>query len=175
MKYAITGHTKGIGQALYEKLSPNAVGFSKSTGFDIKSKESREQIIKLSEDCKVFVNSAYDDDGQVKLLYELFDSWKDEDKIIVNIGSETTSGIKSHAHSYSAYKAALDKASEQLSFLNKSCKVMNIKFGWVGTERIINLANPKSFIRVEDACDIILDSIRMSKHYRLTDLLIRPN
>lgn len=35
MKYAVTGHTLGIGKAIYEELSPNCIGFSKSTGYDI--------------------------------------------------------------------------------------------------------------------------------------------
>jgi hypothetical protein len=31
MKIAITGHTQGIGKRLFERLSPNILGFSKSS------------------------------------------------------------------------------------------------------------------------------------------------
>ena len=175
MKYAITGHTKGIGQRLFEKLSPDALGFSKSTGYDITDSKFRNTIIQASRDCEVFINNAFQDDGQVQLLYELFDSWKNEKKIIINIGSETTCGIKNYSHPYAAYKAALDKASEQLSHLNMPCRVVNIKFGWVGSNRVLENFNPKSYIELNDACDIILDSIKLSYNYRLTELLVRPN
>lgn len=175
MKYAITGHTQGIGQALFKKLLPDALGFSKSTGYDILIQESRNKIIQTSKHCEVFINNAFQENGQIKLLYELFELWKNEKKIIINIGSETTCGIKKHPHSYAAYKAALDKASEQLSHLNMPCRVVNIKFGWVGTDKILKHFNPESYIELDDACDIILDSIELSYKYRLTDLLVRPN
>jgi NAD(P)-dependent dehydrogenase (short-subunit alcohol dehydrogenase family) len=175
MKYAITGHTRGIGHGLFKKLSPDAIGFSKSTGYNILIEESRNKIIQYSKDCDVFINNAYSEDGQLKLLYELFDSWKNEKKIIINIGSETTCGIKKHAHPYAAYKAALDKSSEQLSHLNLPCKVVNIKFGWVGTNRVITNYNPASYISIDDACDIIIDTISWSQKHRVTEILVRPN
>lgn len=175
MKYAITGHTRGIGQGLFKKLSHAAIGFSKSNGYDILNSESRNKIIQDSKDCEVFINNAFQKNGQIELLYELFDSWKNENKIIINIGSDTTCGIKKYFHPYAAYKAALDKASEQLSHLNMPCKVVNIKFGWVGTDRVLENFNPKSYIELNDACDIILNSINLSYNYRLTELLIRPN
>lgn len=39
MKYAITGHTYGIGEGLYNRLMNNSIGFSKSTGYDITKKK----------------------------------------------------------------------------------------------------------------------------------------
>jgi short-subunit dehydrogenase involved in D-alanine esterification of teichoic acids len=175
MKYSITGHTQGIGQKLFERLSPDAVGFSKSTGHDIMQIEDRLAIIAGSKDSEIFINNAFQSDAQVKLLYELFEIWKNEKKIIINIGSETTCGIKKHAHPYAAYKAALDKSSEQLSHLNLPCKVVNIKFGWVGTNRVITNYNPASYISIDDACDIIIDTISWSQKYRVTEILVRPN
>ena len=108
------------------------------------------------------------------MLYELYDSWKDSNKIIVNIGSETTCGIKKHPHVYTAHKVALDKASEQLSHLNSKCKVLNIRFGWVGTARILNNYNPASYIEVEDAVTYIIEQINWSSKYRITESLLRP-
>ena len=90
MKYAITGHTQGIGLALANLLTPNYIGFSSRNGYDITVKENRETIILQSADCDVFINNAYADFNQVTLLYELFKIWKGSDKIIVNIGSSTT-------------------------------------------------------------------------------------
>ena len=174
IKYAVTGHTHGIGKQLFERVSPNVIGFSRSTGYNITEKECRKHIITLSQECDVFVNNAYDEFGQVLMLYELYDSWKDSNKIIVNIGSETTCGIKKHPHKYTAHKAALDKASEQLSHLNSNCKVINVRFGWVGTERILTNYSPASYIEVDDAVSYILEQIKWSSKYRVTESLLRP-
>lgn len=174
MKYAITGHTQGIGKCFFETVSPACIGFSKSSGYDITDKECRTNIIELSHDCDVFINNAYEDIGQVSLLYELYDSWKDSNKTIVNIGSDTTCGIKKHPHLYTAHKIALDKASEQLSHLNSKCKVINIRFGWVGTPRVLNNYNPTSYIEVKDAVAYIIEQINWSSKYRVTDCLMRP-
>jgi short-subunit dehydrogenase len=174
MKYAITGHTQGIGLALSNLLTPNYIGFSRSNGYDITIKENRETIIQQSADCDVFINNAYADFNQVNLLYELYDNWKDSVKIIVNIGSETTCGIKNHSHIYTAHKISLDKASEQLSHLDNRCGVINIRFGWVGTSRVLTKFNPKSYIDVDDAAKYITEQINWAIKYRVTECLIRP-
>ena len=49
MKYAITGHTSGIGKALYENYLPNAIGFSRSNGFNIST--DIRKIIHESKNC----------------------------------------------------------------------------------------------------------------------------
>jgi short-subunit dehydrogenase len=174
MKYAITGHTQGIGKSLFTRLSPNCIGFSRTTGHDINIKQNRETIISDSVDCDVFINNAYSDINQVNLLYELYENWKDLNKIIVNIGSDTTCGIKKHPHIYTAHKIALDKASEQLSHLNNNCKVINIRFGWVGTLRVITKFNPKYYIDVDDAAKYIVEQTIWSTKYKVTECLIRP-
>lgn len=173
--FAITGHTRGIGNALATLVSPEYKGFSRSNGYDIRIKDSRTKIIEESSDCDIFVNCAYcGDDSQTTLLYELFDKWKNSCKIIVNIGSETTEGIKSKPWPYTAHKASLDKASQQLSHLNMPCKVINIRFGYVGTERVMKDYNPKQYILPEDAAGFILNQLEISKKYRLTESLLRP-
>ena len=174
MKYAISGHTAGIGAALFNTIQPNCIGFSNSTGYDITVKDARTKIIENSMNSDVFINNAFSGIAQVYLLYELYEQWKNLDKIIVNISSDTTCGIKNHMHIYSAYKMALDKASEQLSHLNNKCKVINIRFGWVGTQKILDNYKPKSYIELEDATKYILEQVNWSLKYRVTDCLLRP-
>lgn len=174
MNYAITGHTEGIGLSLAKLVNPNYIGFSRSTGHDITVKEIRKSIILQSADCDVFVNNAYADFNQVNLLYELFDYWKGSNKIIVNIGSATTCGIKTFPHIYTAHKIALDKASEQLSHLNDPCKVINIKFGWVGTQRVLSNYKPESYIDVDDAAKYIIEQINWAIKYRVNECLMQP-
>jgi short-subunit dehydrogenase len=60
-KVAITGHTRGIGASLTQKLSSecNVLGFSRSNGYDISKDEDLIRIIDETLDCEVFVNNAY--------------------------------------------------------------------------------------------------------------------
>ena len=83
MKYAVTGHTQGLGKGIFDRLSPNCLGFSKSTGYDITNRSDRYKIIDEGKDCDVFINNATQDLGQTQLLIELFYTWKDLDKTII--------------------------------------------------------------------------------------------
>ena len=67
MKIAITGHTQGIGKCAFERLSPNIIGFSKSTGYDITKFNDRKRIIEESKDCDIFINNANAGFGQTYL------------------------------------------------------------------------------------------------------------
>ncbi len=171
-KYAITGHTDGIGQCLFSKI--HSTGFSRTNGYDISTKDGRQRIINESANCNIFVNNACSNFHQVDMLYEIFDSWKDSNKIIINIGSNTTDGIKSYVHPYAAHKAALHKASEQLSNMKTVCKVTNIKFGWIGTERVIEKFNPSKYILVNDAAEFIISQVEWLKKYRMTESTLMP-
>ena len=174
-KFAITGHTKGLGKALANKIVTPVLGFSRSSGHDISTEDGRLDIVAQSADCNVFINCAYCGDlSQVDMLYSIYNSWKDRDSLIINIGSETTSGIKKHIWPYAAHKASLDKASEQLSFLNNKCKVVNFKFGYINSDRVIRDINPNEYIDINDASNYILDNIEFAFKYRLTEILLRP-
>lgn len=174
MKYAITGHTQGIGKSLFDRLSPNCLGFSRSTGYDITSKLDRSRIILAALDCDIFINNAHDGFSQTEMLYDMFAAWKGQDKLIVNIGSDTTSGIKKKVWKYSSEKAALDKANEQLGFLSDPCKVSMIRFGYVGTDRIINTYSPTSYITIQDSTSFILEQLVWMKRYRVIDVTLVP-
>lgn len=169
---SITGHTQGIGKVLFEHFG--GIGFSRTNGYDITDALDRRAIVEESEECDIFINNAFTSFYQTILLYEMFESWKDKNKLIINIGSETTCGIKNKPQQYTAAKAALDKASEQLSHLNKPCKVVNVRFGYVNTERIVKTINPKEFIPIENIPPIIENVINLSTFCRPTEFLIRP-
>ena len=92
MKYSITGHTRGIGKCAFERLSPNVIGFSKSTGYDITNFSDRKRIIDESANCDVFINNAYNyedwDNSQLDMLKEIYADWiADKDKCIINMSS----------------------------------------------------------------------------------------
>lgn len=174
MKYAITGHTAGLGLSFYNKLSPDCLGFSRATGYDISKSEDRARIIQEAKNCDVFINNAHVGYHQTELLYELFAVWKGNDKLIISIGSDTTSGIKKEAKEYTAQKASLDKANEQLAFLRDKCKVSMIKYGFVGTERIIKKYNPDSWIDPIDAAEFLVDQISWCRKYRMVETMLKP-
>jgi len=159
MKYAITGHTSGIGQTIYDRLSPNIVGFSRTNGYDISKTDDRARIISEVADCDVFINNADDGKGSQLLLFtELFASWKDQSKKIINVGSQISEVALAHNHQlieYKKHKVALKLASM------KSVGVCEVKykwFGYVSTPKILaKYSNSNfTFITVEQAADIIL-------------------
>jgi hypothetical protein len=162
MKYAITGHTQGIGQGLYQRLSPDARGFSLSTGYDITKKEDRRLIIEEVRDCDVFINNATAGFGQTYLFLELFEEWKHLNKTIINVGSRIAEvpllpDAYSHLLAYQAEKLIL----KEMSFKVKSdtCNVKYKWFAYVGTEKILAKYphfTPADYISVDAAVDIIL-------------------
>jgi hypothetical protein len=145
MKVAITGHTSGIGQALLD-LYPDALGFSRSNGYDITIKDTRNKIIEESYDCDVFINNAYAEFGQQCLLYELWENWKDKNRIIVNLGSRAADFVNNARYPhyrYSIQKQALESASIYMSNSMRSCKVVCVKPGYVDTDSVRNVLEKK--------------------------------
>lgn len=176
MLFAITGHTLGLGKRLIETapINKNFIGFSRSNGFDISTYKGRKQIVAQSLHADVFINNAYDNHHQTDLLYMLWEEWQNKDKIIVNIGSNTTDGIKRFPHDYSAHKASLDKASEQLSNQNSPCKVVLARFGYLGTERILKKDPVPDYIELDDAVNYILNAVDVCKKYKYNSFTIIP-
>ena len=112
MKIAITGHTKGIGQACTELLSQNheVVGFSRSNGSDIKNLSWPNEDI---DQFDVFINNAHYENHQKRILEILFERWSNTNKHIINVGSMLelrTVQVVEHSKilmSYREYKLAL--------------------------------------------------------------------
>jgi hypothetical protein len=70
MKIVITGHTRGLGKAMYEHFISDpkntVVGLSKSQGTDISN--SIDQICEIANGCDIFINNAYAGQAQNKLV-----------------------------------------------------------------------------------------------------------
>lgn len=166
MKYAITGHTGGIGKCAFNRLSPNIIGFSKSTGYDIKNPIDRKRIIKESINCDIFINNATDEFGQTLLFLELFQEWKnDPTKTIINVGSKIAEIKYGVTLLYSDTQDLLKYQAEKLILKEMStrligrCKIKYKWFSYVGTEKIIKKYpnfTEKDYITENQAVDIIL-------------------
>lgn len=127
MKIAITGHTKGIGKALYDGFCSQGhevLGFSRTTGYTVSTDEGIKQIVEASVDCDILIINAYaysERDtlagfSQITLLYEMFNRWVGLNKTIVIVGSmaayETDSSL------YTLHKTALELAAHRLRQIN---------------------------------------------------------
>lgn len=90
-KIIITGHTKGLGKAIYEwhvKNVDDITGISRTTGHNI---EDTDKIINLIKDFDVFINNAYYKDYQIKIYKNLSEIWKNKNhKIIINVSSRAS-------------------------------------------------------------------------------------
>lgn len=159
--YAVTGHTGGIGKCLYQRLAPHAIGFSRSTGYDINNSADRRRIVDESADCDVFVNNAASGFGQTYLFLELFKVWRDQSKIIINVGSRiaeirTLPPARQDLLQYQAEKLILKEMSSRVS---GSCIVRYRSFAYVGTEKILKkypAFTSSDYITENQAVDIIL-------------------
>jgi hypothetical protein len=119
MKIVITGHTSGIGKAIYSQFG--GIGLSRSTGFDI----TKDSILPYIDNDTCFINNAFtldDPYAQIRLLYESFKVVKK----VICIGSNTPyTGI------YKTSKDALNVACTDLFLEGHDVTVL--KFGKVDT------------------------------------------
>lgn len=138
MIIGITGHTRGIGKAIADRLGADheIVGLCRGNGFPI---VHTERLANSLDRCDLFINNAHDGIAQVRLLYEMHKRWANLPKMIICIGSNSPDGIKPHPHIYAVEKAALDKACEQLSNLPGRCRVINLRLGYVDTPRVAHI------------------------------------
>lgn len=137
MKIAITGHSAGIGQALfkvYEQQGHEVVGLSRRNGYNIKSiPKIAEQI----EPCDVFINNAQSGFAQTELLFEIWTRWKGTAKTIIVISTQMTSypvSVLPDMELYKLQKDTLEEAIKQLRYKPSKCKLVLVKPGKVNTQ-----------------------------------------
>ncbi len=72
-KIVITGHTSGVGKAIYDKFTEvscrEIVGMSRSNGYDIE--KDFDRIVEEAAGAELFINNAYRDRQQLKLFHAL--------------------------------------------------------------------------------------------------------
>jgi hypothetical protein len=74
MKAVITGHTRGVGKALYDSLKAaewEVVGLSRSNGYDIEL--DFDKVVEAATGADLFINNTYRDKQQTKLVHALKD------------------------------------------------------------------------------------------------------
>ena len=151
MKIGITGTTAGIGQAVCQ-LPYNFVKFDRIDG-DL---HNIEAVYEKFKDCDVFINNAWDNDCQTKLLKFFFSKWKDQAKKIVSIGS-TVASYEPTGTGYSDYvdlKRELRKAHcDIVNLKTTKCKSYLVNPGVTDTNLTANQNRKK--MTVQDVVDMI--------------------
>ena len=147
MKIALTGHTKGLGAEIlkYFGSDHNVVGFSRSNGYDIKSPFDRKKILKMSVDAEVFINLVHNYYHQTDLLFEFFQAWENQQKLIINVSSSVVEnpswGLDRLDYiEYKNQKMALENMSNLLQRRNNQIKINNYRIAEINfSEDLINL------------------------------------
>ena len=173
MKVAITGHSKGIGKAIYDTLSIDETvhGFSRSNGYDIV--EQHDMIVKSILRCDVFINNAYQGLEQVHLLNKVFQEWKDDEtKTIINMSSLSKyPGLSGNQSGYSAHKAALSHQAFILMFkTDRKCRMINVNPGYVKTDMTKHAYDTNNMLTPQECADAVIWALRQPQHVEIGEL-----
>jgi nucleoside-diphosphate-sugar epimerase len=157
-KIIITGHTSGIGKAIYDKFTEvscrEIVGMSRSNGYDIKS--NFDKIVEESTGAEIFINNAYRDGQQL----ELFNALKDKVDMMVVMGSVSRHYPELIPTDYVLDKQALAEACRLESINPNGIPILHLDLSFIeGTN--INTDDPTAFTSdyatsFEDIVDTII-------------------
>jgi hypothetical protein len=191
MKIAITGHTSGIGQSVYDMCDltlegENDVrGYSKSNGWNLAEQDGDKLIQELVDfDPDVFINNAYYPKIQTKILTTLFEEWKGKPKTIVNVGSIAGYTPEPEDTRLSTYG---DDKFEQAQFIIRNSfrdgnehqiRMFNISFSFVNsallTRSIGHELHLERMIDTMDAAELILDCMEDNgKGYDIVEQVVQ--
>lgn len=184
MKVAITGHSKGIGQSLYNVFVNNGhivKGFSRSNGFNISLSESRKDILTKSSDVDVFINNAYHPTGQTLLLRESTTNWKNTDTLIVNISSKCIFyGTDNNNQLIQEYLITYKKAKQEqqdiiMSLLgDRQHRILNVLPGMVNAGMSLLFTSNKPKIDSDKLSELIYNVISMRDIMNIQQIIIDP-
>jgi len=176
-KIVITGHTSGIGKAIYDKFNEiscrEIVGMSRSNGYDIEM--DFDKIVEEATGAEFFINNAYRDEQQLKLFHAL----KDKVDMMVVMGSVSRHYPELIPTDYVHDKQALAEACRLESINPNGIPILHLDLSFIeGTT--VSENDPTAFISdyntsLEDIVDTIIfwaqkPSIRQVEfRWKLTD------
>lgn len=141
-KIIITGHTQGVGKAIYDKFTEiscrEIIGMSRSNGYDIE--KDFDKIVEEATGAELFINNAYRDNQQLKLLEAL----KGKVDMMVVMGSVSRFYPELIPTQYVHDKQALAEACRLVSLNPNGIPLLHLDLGFIeGTE--VNSSEPTAF------------------------------
>ena len=132
-KIVITGHTSGIGKAIFDKFTEvschDIIGMSRSNGYDID--KDFDKVVEEATGAEIFINNAYRDSQQLKLFHAL----KDKVDSIVVMGRVSRHYPELIPTDYVHDKQALAEACRLESINPDGIPVLHLDLGFLeGTE-----------------------------------------
>ena len=180
MKVAITGHTKGIGQGLYnyfQERGHDVYGFSRSNGFALPDTES--QVLAQIKDCDIFINNALPVSSQIFLLKELWPRWAWHNKKIIVIGSLVSQLVPTWElnQDYQQQKKELDALCNTLRYgsMEARCSLISMHPGYVATDIFaeFGVPNPPGNLSLSVAHVVDLVDYILSSNIKIDDIVFR--
>jgi hypothetical protein len=157
-KIVITGHTTGLGKAIYDKFTEvschEIVGLSRSNGYDIDT--DFDKVVEEASGAELFINNAYRDGQQLKLFHAL----KDKVDMMVVMGSVSRHYPELIPTDYVHDKQALAEACRLESIKPDSIPILHLDLSFLeGTS--ISDDDPTAFTSdyntpLEDIVDTIM-------------------
>lgn len=154
----ITGHTQGVGKAIFSKFTQTScreiVGMSRSNGYDIE--KDFDKIVGEAAGAELFVNNAYRDSQQLKLLEAL----KGKVDMMVIMGSVSRFYPELIPTQYVNDKQALAEACRLISLDPSGIPLLHLDLSFLeGT--VIDKSNPSEFVsdyntKLDDIVDTII-------------------
>lgn len=142
-KIIITGHTHGIGKAIYDKFTEvschEIVGMSRSNGYDID--KDFDKIVAEAEGCELFINNAYRDQQQTKLVNAL----KDKVDMMVVMGSVSRFYPELIPTQYVHDKQALAEACRLVSLNPNGIPLLHLDLGFI-EDTTVEENDPTAFV-----------------------------
>lgn len=156
-RIVITGHTSGLGKAIYDKFKEvschEIVGMSRSNGYDID--KDFDKVVAEAAGAEIFINNAYRDQQQLKL----FNALKDKVGMMVVMGSVSRFYPEMIPTQYVHDKQALAEACRLESLNPDGIPVLHLDLSFIEQTEIKN-NDPTAFISdYNTSKDDIVDTI----------------
>lgn len=178
MKILISGHTSGIGLAIYDHFTnkgDEVVGYSRTNGLDLRDKYIFRDFVNEAEQSDVIIINANIGFKTVELLYEVFYKTQGQNKTIVVLGSRRTEVLTNKPMPYQIEKVAIEETARQLQNSSALPHIVILRPGYVDTP-----ANPHVTTKMTSAKSVaeLLDWIletNKTKDFKILNLLFAPN
>jgi hypothetical protein len=181
----ITGHTRGIGRAIHDRLTSEGyecVGLSKSTGDDVLEKE--DAIVDMINDFDYAVLNAYAGGSQLNMLKKIIYRYKNEPKKIAVItstsgtpaGEDTDDAGGEDYREYKKHKRQLiDYIGEiQQILIDRPLHIFDVCPDTVYTDMTVGLWEEYPKLQPADVAECVSLCFR-TKDYNINKIVIQKN